>query len=326
MSRNSGILGIRHRRKQTAEGEARPTQVAIKTAFGALLEYNLEDDTAELDFLMGRFPVEWRDVWTDDDITAFRRINASGAWSESRRGHRHEPGHICAGSQQAGNARYRSSAPRFPSSLTASSPATKWEWSWAVRAIGLLRRFPSAASRLAPRCFGFLLFLAMIRDTKDKDDDPKTLVNMVENSFHLFYQVRQRDRELISVKEALSARMDAMKARIACEQRIQQSLVGNIFLNPEGHFPEGVIEAQFDDAKANDKILQALISKRVALDKELAQAVECVEIWNRFSNPSKVSGPVCGRHHCTHWRHSPVYGAARFFGLPHAGGSSEGSQ
>lgn len=47
-------IGIRHRRKRTAEGEARPTMVAIKNDDGSIKELELADDQAELDFAFKR--------------------------------------------------------------------------------------------------------------------------------------------------------------------------------------------------------------------------------------------------------------------------------
>src|SRR4051812_40116536 len=63
------IIGIRHRRKKTAEGEARPTTVAIVND-GKQKCYDLETETDELDFLLGRFPISHEPV-LDQDITWF---------------------------------------------------------------------------------------------------------------------------------------------------------------------------------------------------------------------------------------------------------------
>jgi hypothetical protein len=61
------IIGIRHRRKKTAEGEARPTTVFI---MGYKSSIDLETETDELDFLLGRLPVDHEPVG-DQDVVWF---------------------------------------------------------------------------------------------------------------------------------------------------------------------------------------------------------------------------------------------------------------
>ena len=59
------VVGIRHRRKKTAEGEARPTTVAI-LEYGKTVYHDLETETDELDFLLGRFPIECKPAGNED--------------------------------------------------------------------------------------------------------------------------------------------------------------------------------------------------------------------------------------------------------------------
>src|SRR3990167_2249824 len=62
------FIGIRHRNKVTAEEEARPTQVVIAEN-GKEMTYDLPDEQAELDFLLGTFPTTFRDVREDENIS-----------------------------------------------------------------------------------------------------------------------------------------------------------------------------------------------------------------------------------------------------------------
>lgn len=64
------LIGIRHRVKKTATGEARPTQVVIQTN-GQLVRYSLEDEQAELDFVWARYPVTYRDATAEDNLDSF---------------------------------------------------------------------------------------------------------------------------------------------------------------------------------------------------------------------------------------------------------------
>ena len=66
----SRIIGIRHRIKKTAEGEARPTQVCILKD-GKTINLELATETDELDFVLGRFPTSFRKVEKSEDISSF---------------------------------------------------------------------------------------------------------------------------------------------------------------------------------------------------------------------------------------------------------------
>src|SRR3989344_8224248 len=69
------FIGIRHRRKATKDGEARPTTVAIRVG-EEVVTHDLESETHELDFLMGRLPVQWRKLEDDEQVTWFHKTDA----------------------------------------------------------------------------------------------------------------------------------------------------------------------------------------------------------------------------------------------------------
>ncbi len=285
------VIGIRHRRKKTREGEARPTMVAVKSQ-GEVVCRELEDDTAELDFLMGRFPIEWRPVEPDEDISGFRPHHCK--WRKVKKDEDVSGLNI----NHMRKTVDKKSLPvvevvvKVPVTFDGLQPGDE-----VVMVLGGSGdRFSAALSRkgedIGAKVFRIPPFsLANNRNGEDNENDHLTLVRLLESQLHLFYQVRRRDRDLIRVKETLMARQDALKQRIACEQRILQSLVGKIFLNEEGCFPEGVIEEQYDEAKANDKILQALVQEEERRNKELARAVESVEVWERIFKPIEGVGP-----------------------------------
>jgi len=97
-----------------------------------------------------------------------------------------------------------------------------------------------------------------VRGNALKDDDAELLAKLVTEQPSLFYNVGDIDANHILMREQFRVWQDAMKARIACQQRLYQRLIGNIFTSQDGIFPEGGIEKAFDDAKASDAILTAL--------------------------------------------------------------------
>ena len=288
----SRTIGIRHRRKKTREGEARPTMVAISCEIGALTSYELADDTAELDFLMGRFPIEWRDVGESEDISIFQKHHCK--WRKVKKDED-------ASKFNEKHIRKILDAKGMPVVEVATKVPVKFDGLAKGDSVGMVLggsgdRFAAALSRrgeqIEAKVFRIPPYsLAQNRNGEDKENDHITLIFLLNLQPELFYQVRRRDRDLIRVKEALSMRMDAMKARIACEQRILQSLVGKIFLNEEGHYPEGVVEDQYDSAKANDTILQALVAEEERRSKELSKIVELLDIWGQIFAEIKGVGP-----------------------------------
>ena len=66
------FIGIRHRVKRTADGEAKPTLVTIRHEDGEI-RLKLEDEQAELDFVNNKFPVSWRPVNEGEDISGFAK-------------------------------------------------------------------------------------------------------------------------------------------------------------------------------------------------------------------------------------------------------------
>lgn len=221
----SRTIGIRHRVKKTAQGEARPTQVCI-LANSQTTNLKLETETDELDFVKG--------LQSGDKIAMI--LGGSGdnlAFALARR------------SQEIG----------------------------------------ASVHRIPPFAF------KAVRE-KATAEDAILLANLLSESPSSFYEVGPRDLSLIWLRECLRSRVDAMKARIACEQRLRQHLIGAIFCSPEGKFPEGDIEKQFDKAKANDKIYLALVAEENKRERELVKACEALDVYTKLFKPVVGLGPM----------------------------------
>ena len=285
------VIGIRHRRKRTRDGEARPTMVCID--FGReVTSHELEDDTAELDFLMGRYPIEWRVVQPNEDVSNYRPHQCK--WRKA--GKDENVSALAAGHHRVIVDKKGIPVVEVLTKVPIAFEGLKKGDTVAMVLGGSGDRLAAALARrgedIGAKVFRIPPFsLSDNRNGADKDNDHLTLISIMKARPNLFYQVRRRDRDLIRVKEALSARQDAMKDRIKCEQRIRQALVGKIFLTEEGGFPEGVIEEQFDKAKANDVILQSLIAEESRREKELTKAVKSVEVWERIFESIAGVGP-----------------------------------
>jgi hypothetical protein len=280
------IIGIRHRVKKTAEGEARPTQVVILEN-GKVTNLDLETETDELDFVLGRFPTSFRKVEKDEDISSTPKHHVK--LRKLKDDEKLEEFHA---SQITKVGKVMEVADKIPATheglQSSDKVAMMLGGSGDNLAFALARRgqeIQSTVNRIPPFAF-------KLAREKASDEDAQLLTNMLSQSPSSFYEVGPRDLNLIWLRECLRSRVDAMKARIACEQRLRQHLIGAIFCSPEGKFPEGDIEKQFDDAKANDKISIALSSEEGKRERELVKACEALDIYTELFKPIVGLGPM----------------------------------
>lgn len=264
--RMSRFIGIRHRVKQTAEGEARPTQVVIIDG-NQEQRIDLPDDTAELDFVRGEYPVEFRTLEPGEDIGQYR------------------PHHVKPGRGDK------------PDKVPAKMVGLQAGDMVAMMLGGSGDRFAAALSRrgddigaqvfrIPPAIFKFQ------RGEQDKDQDAQIMAILLMGQPQLFHYTGPRERDVIRVKTLLMARQDAMKARIACEQRLRQRVIGSCFLTEDGFYTEGTVEDAYQAAKANSVILKSLIAEEAQATRELQKAVRALDVWTKIFEPITGVGEV----------------------------------
>src|SRR4029077_2874828 len=92
----------------------------------------------------------------------------------------------------------------------------------------------------------------------DTSGDHILLAKLLHGKPQLFEALSDRDRDLITMREAWRALEESMKARMAAGARLRQLYIGRIFTDPQGLYPEGGIEKRYDEVKSNDVILNIL--------------------------------------------------------------------
>lgn len=284
------IIGIRHRRKRTKEGEARPTTVAIVEG-GKTVTHDLENETAELDFLMRRLPVAWRKVSDEEEIVYLTDESTVGVRVRQCKWHKAKADEDVTKLHTSHVLLINDPESGKPTIIVVTQVPMAFEGLEGGDTVGMVLggsgdRFAAALSKRAEeieaQVFRLPPFtLAEKRGAASKDDDHLLLADLLQTSLALFYLVRRRDRDMIRVKEALSLRMSAMKSRIACGQRLEQRMVGRIFLNEEGHFPEGVIEDLAVAELANDEIYSGNITEEKRYDREMEREVKKMALWDQ---------------------------------------------
>lgn len=290
MAKMARILGIRHRVKSTVEGEARPTQIVIWQD-GQIKALDLKTEADELDFVLSKFPVSFRAVQPDENTGGFQEHHI--IWRTLKED---QPDVFPANLVRRVGKSWQI-ATRVPSAYdglqSGDVVVMLLGGSGDNLAYALARRgekIGARVMRIPPSVFS--RDVEQVTAKRGRDEDATHLIHLYQKAPGLFYKIRPRDMQLIRLRECLRARIDAMKARIACEQRLRQHMIGQIFCSPDGLYPEGSIEKQFDQAKANDTILQVLIQEEKRRERELVEACKALDIYQKLFVPIEGCGPM----------------------------------
>lgn len=262
----SMYVGIVPRVKRTVEGEARPTLVCIRDNSGEMQNIKLETEQDELDFALGHFPTGYRNANSGEDTKSVPEhlIIRDDQKEAEKKGRELKPDKIPSGyvGLQVGDI--------VAMALGGCGDNFAFALSKRSEQLGV----GTKVIRITP------FLLKQERAEESKDSDHILLAKLAESKPELFSEVVLRDRKTIRVRECLRVRTDVMKARIACEQRLRQRFIGQIFCSENGLYPEGSIEKAYDELKANDTTLNALLSEEAKAERELEKAVKETEVFN----------------------------------------------
>ncbi len=263
------IVGIAHRVKQTAGGEARPTMVAIIVGVN-IHECALETENDELDFLLGKLPVKWRAITDVEKLESFPKHH------RKKRKVRGEEVVMVPETYQG-----LEKGDRIAMVLGGSGDRFAAALSRRGETVGAhVFRIPPSKLKVEREESG-----------KGKEFDHALLAELYKSAPEQFTLCGPRDRNLIRVSEALSARMESQQARIASGNRFHRRIVGKIFLSEEGHFPEGGIEDVYDAEQASDIILIALEKEERKRNDELEKVLKSLPVYTELLEPIRGVGP-----------------------------------
>jgi hypothetical protein len=271
------IIGITHRVKKTVKGEARPTLVCILDS-DTVTEYKLEDERAELDFVLGQFPSKYRPVTDQDLLTGFQPHQVKWRKLKKEENPADLPNSLL---RQSGKIwEIATKVPiAFDGLKAGDSVAMLLGGSGDRLAYAIANRGQKIGVtlwRIPPAAF------VNWRQEKGKENDHRYLAELFVKQPTLFTKAVSRDLALIELREYFYRWQDAMKARLACERRLSQRLIGQIFLSEEGQFPEGSLKDFFAGQQANDLIYQALLAEEAQREKVLKKLVRQSEAWPVF--------------------------------------------
>jgi len=286
-------IGIRHRNKQTAEGEARPTQVCVLEVGKKNYCYDLLTETDELDWLLGRFPLTWRLAKRGKDekvikklpehLQRYRKVRSSEKLSASTHFLKTEKGKPCVLEIPD---RYDGLSAGDIVGMVLGGSGDRLACALSRRADELSK---AQVLRLRP---ALLKTLREEHFKRDKDEDALTLAELARDQIEKFLVITKRDRDLIRLTEAWRDRADAMLARIAAEQRLRSHLIGNIFCSNEGKYPEGSIERLYENERANDKIILALVAEEKVRNREVEKIIQELPVYTEIFAHITGIGPM----------------------------------
>ncbi len=293
------IIGISHRIKQKKDQEARPTLIAIKEAgSNAIQRFKLESEQDELDFLKGQCAVKWRVVKPGEDISGMiaHQVIFRAAKDEDVLVERHP-----SQSRHETKKGKKGASPIVTLVEVAEKVPTDWIglqlYDMVVMTLGGSGDyFAYALSRKLSEMNGSVIRIPPFklkdyRGAASKDDDPVLLIRLAEECRGDFYATHVRDRRIIRLRNLYREWKDAMKARIACNQRLFQHHIGDTFCSETGGFPEGSIEKEFLKRKATDVVLVALETEQAKRLKDLTKLVESLDVYKNLFEGIPGLGP-----------------------------------
>ncbi|MBX4210572.1 hypothetical protein KW783_01220 [Candidatus Parcubacteria bacterium] len=288
------VIGIRHRVKQTREGEARPTMVAILYPGNPMdpTVYELESENDELDFVLRQFPVAWREVTPEDDLskTPVRHVK----WKRVPKTEKEKIAELKA-TRPASHIRQEDGktfvaekmAHLFDGFTAGDTVAMILGGSGDLFAYALADRAEKIGSGEVIRIPPFVI--KDERAGRPMDEDHILLAELGLHNRELFHLVRTRDKKLIWMRVCYHQRIDAMKARIGCEQRLIQRTIGTVFSVPET-YAGASIEKAVIDAKASSAILKGLETEEAKAENVLAKAVKDLDVFDKVFEPVEGIG------------------------------------
>lgn len=262
----SRIIGITHRRKKNVQGDARPTLVSIWDG-NQTKTIKLEDETDELDFILGRLPISYREASPDEDLKGFRP-------------------HQLKSRKKKGEKEKTILVPDTYIGLKADDRVVMMLGGSGDRLAYAIVHQGVAVWRIPP------FVLKNCRDKNaDKNADCELLVSLFRGFPTHFQKMTDREMEQIRLIEAYRQWQDAMRDRIKCEQRLSSRLVGMIFVSPEGGYPEGSVRDEYERVAEGDAILCGMVREEKFRLGELTKLVEKSPVWTEILKDVEGIGP-----------------------------------
>ncbi len=113
--------------------------------------------------------------------------------------------------------------------------------------------------------------------------DHKALSSLFLVTSHSFHKVSSRERDLISLEDVVSRRVEAMGARMACAHRVRQRMKKLAYCVQDA-YPEGGVKLFIEHGVANDDMLVLFEKEEKKIEAELKKLLRSLSVWKVFAS------------------------------------------
>ncbi len=307
------IISVKHgQKKKLGENEpAQPTYIWITDEAGAVSEvHELWTEDEEMDFLLGRLPIEHEKATADTDLTPHnpRQIK----WRQLKPEDDEESAPL--------NLRREHRLPdsRKTVTMVAVQVPSKFEGLAAndtvLTILGGSGSYYIAAlaerlQQIGGKMYQLPAYVLAERAGKDRDksQDARLLTEIFAQEQNLFYFMEEQDKKLVILRDAVYALLKIMRDRIACGQRIVQRLRAETFQqaarqsNSEWSFNQcppdlavsssSEIAIKYQQALEEDVIYQGMVKKEKEAEKRVAKLLDTLPVYKKVFEPVERCGP-----------------------------------
>lgn len=227
------IIGVAHRRKQSAQGQARPTVIAVDTGRKKPKAHKIDDELGEFAFVAGLYPTgKHRDLQESDDLALYKPC----PWVfRTRPLTEDDPDQIPKHLQTTAVGKNGTKVPGIITGVPSKTDGIKagdtivtmtggsggmltWAMAQKARELGEGTRVMIIPTGQFAKCF-----------PDQREDDHLNLVTLFKERPELFRQATEADTDIIRLQFIFREWEQAQQARKAAQQRAHQAAIGTIF-------------------------------------------------------------------------------------------------
>ena len=248
------LIGLQHRVKKTAKGEARPTILALLSLNGRFQKVELETEQEELDFLLRRGDFEDSGYQKGDRVVTI--LGGSGnAFIHALSRHGEDIG---------------AEVHRVPGYRLKELRDSCADWGATI------------------------LLLDVLEDSDGPPSDAMLLIHLWHTNAKLFYHCGPRDREQMLLAIRRREHREAQQERIKAGNRLCARAIGKCFYSEENRYPEGALEEMAEREKTSDALCLALLAEEFQRKKELDRTYRHSYLHPLLSQVTGIGGSIAG--------------------------------